>query len=116
MQRHSRLAGAALAGLILAGPLLATLAASSPALADEHGVRGHEDRGRGHVVYRRDDRHSYRPAYVYRAPAPAYVPAYTYPAYGYVAPVYPYTYAPVYAPANGYVHVAVPGFSLGVGF
>jgi hypothetical protein len=105
MQRHSRFAAVALAGVVAAGSLAATLTSASPALADDHHSRGgYGDRGRGHVVYRRDYHRDDRRGWGY--PAPAYYPAPVYPAYSY----------PAYAPSNGYVHVSTPGLSLGFHF
>ena len=108
MQRNSRFAAAALAGIVAVGSLAATLATSSPALADDH--RGgsydrHDARDRGND---RDDRRNFdrgrdwHPTYYNAYPQPVY-PAY--PAY----PAYPY-----YPQSNGYIHVSGPGW--GVGF
>ena len=104
MKRNSRLAAAALAGIIAAGSLAATLTSASPALADHHG--GYGDRNRGHRDYRDNNRRSYVRGYAYPAPAPVYAyPVYPQPVY----PVYGYGY-----PSRGYVHISTPGFSLGV--
>lgn len=109
MQQKSRLAAAALAGLIVAGSLTATLATASPASADDR--RGgwqnrddHRDRtDRGRFQERRDwHRDDRRPVYNY--PAPAYV--YPEPAYQ----AYPYPYE---QPSNGYIQVNGPGWSAG---
>lgn len=102
MKRHHRLATSALAGLVAAGSLAVTLAPA--AAAERHD--GGWNRDRGHVVYRHDDYGRWNRGYV------ASAPAYVYPAPAYVAPAYP-----VYVPQNnGYLHVAAPGFSFGLGF
>jgi len=104
MQRNSRLAAAALAGIVAAGSLVATIATIAPAMADDHRG-GWQDRGRNDRAPARDDRRNwdrgrdrdYRPVY-YNYPAPVY-------------PAYPYPY---YPQSNGYIHVSGPGW--GVGF
>lgn len=101
MQRNARLAAAGLAGLIAAGSLAATLAATVPAAAADHAYAA---RDRGHVAYHGDWHRGWAPAY----PAPTYV----YPA---PAPVY-YPPYPYYPPASGYVHVGGPGWGVGFGF
>ena len=105
MQLKSRLTAAAVAGIVAAGSLAATLTSASPASADNHG--GYGDRNGGHRDHR-DDRRYVR-GYAY--PAPVYAtPVYDYPVYPQpVYPVYGYGY-----PSRGYVHVSTPGFSLGV--
>jgi hypothetical protein len=110
MQRTSRLAAAALAGLIATGSIAATLATAAPALADDHrGGWSNRDHGRA-----RDDRGRFRERRYwhreYRRPVYDYpAPVYAYPAPAY--PAYPYPY---YQPSNGYIHVHGPGW--GVGF
>ena len=109
MQRNSRLAAAALAGIVAVGSLVATVATSAPASAADH--RGgwndrHDARDRGHD---RDDRRNWdrgrdrnwHPTYYNAYPQPVYP---VYPAY----PAYPY-----YAPSNGYIHIGGPGWSAG---
>jgi hypothetical protein len=109
MQLKSRLTAAAVAGIVAAGSLAATLTSASPASADNHG--GYGDRNGGHRDHRDDRR--YERGYVrgYAYPAPVYAtPVYDYPVYPQpVYPVYGYGY-----PSRGYVHVSTPGFSLGV--
>jgi len=108
MQRNSRLAAAALAGIVAAGSLVATIATASPAMADDHRG-GWQDRGRNDRAPARDDRRNWDRGRDRndRAYGPVYYPAPVYPAY----PAYAYPY---YPQSNGYVHVSGPGW--GVGF
>jgi hypothetical protein len=115
MQRHSRLAAAALAGIVAVGSLAATVATGAPALADDH--RGgwndrHDARNHGHDRnehgnWDRDRGRNQQPIYYHNT----YVqPAYpVYRAY----PAYP---APYYPPSSGYVHVSGPGWGAGFRF
>ena len=109
MQHHSRLAAAALAGIVAVGSLAATIATSAPAFADDHHGgwndrhdarerRPDRDERRN---WNRDDRRDWHPAYDDAYARPVYR---AYPAY----PAYPY------APSNGYMHVGGRGW--GVGF
>jgi hypothetical protein len=114
MQRNSRLAAAALAGIVAIGSLAATVATGAPALADDH--RGgwndrHDARDRGQG---RDDRRNWDRGRDWNRDR-NWHPSYD---YGYSQPVYPvypaYPAYPSYGPSNGYIHVSGPGW--GVGF